>query len=220
MIEDDEGFLGRWSRRKRSGGAAPVIEAPAPGPVIEQAPPGEAAGDAVDTGTHGAPGTPGTPAPVEEGGEQPVAGIDEAELPDIESLDRDSDYTAFLRKGVPDHLKRAALHKLWRSDPLFGILDGLNDYDEDFTLQFRAEVVNAVKTSYKVGKGFVDDDEEETVAETADDAEEDAATVGEGEEASAADAGEPAADPADADEVAGDAGSGTGAADEKESSRG
>lgn len=213
MIEDDEGFLGRWSRRKRSGGAAPVIEAPAPGPVMEQAPPDEAAGDAVLPGTHG---TPGTPAPVEEGGDQPVAEIDEAELPDIESLDRDSDYTAFLRKGVPERLKRAALHKLWRSDPLFGILDGLNDYDEDFTLQFRAEVVNAVRTSYKVGKGFVDDDEEETVAETADGAEEDVATVdegGEGEEASAA-------DPADAGEPAEDTGSGTGATDEKESSRG
>ena len=215
MTGDDGSFLERWSRRKRSGGAAPVIEAPAPDPVVEQAPPGDA--DAVGPGTHGMPaGTPGTPVPVEEGGDGPVAEIDETELPDIESLDRDSDYTAFLRKGVPDRLKRAALHKLWRSDPLFGILDGLNDYDEDFTLQFRAEVVNAVKTAYKVGKGFVDEDEEETVAEAPDNveepdgAEEDAVMAGEGGEGEETSAADPAEE----------AGGASGAADKKESSRG
>ena len=38
-------------------------------------------------------------------------------LPDIDSLDKDSDYTVFMGEGVPEHLKRLALRKLWLSDP-------------------------------------------------------------------------------------------------------
>src|SRR3546814_6644375 len=40
-----------------------------------------------------------------------------ADLPPIESLDKDSDYTAFLRAGVAPELRKQALGKLWRSDP-------------------------------------------------------------------------------------------------------
>ena len=31
-------------------------------------------------------------------------------------------------------MTRAALRKLWLSDPVFANLDGLNDYDEDFNV--------------------------------------------------------------------------------------
>jgi hypothetical protein len=58
--------------------------------------------------------------------------IDPADLPDVDSLDADSDYTPFLRDGVPDDIRNMALRKLWRSDAVFANLDGLNDYDEDF----------------------------------------------------------------------------------------
>jgi len=54
------------------------------------------------------------------------------DLPDIETLDKDSDYTAFMRDGVPEELKKLALRALWRSDPVLANLDGLNDYDEDY----------------------------------------------------------------------------------------
>ena len=54
------------------------------------------------------------------------------DLPDIESLDKDSDYTPFMQEGVPDELKNLALRALWRSDPVLANLDGLNDYEENF----------------------------------------------------------------------------------------
>ncbi len=76
------------------------------------------------------------PAPEAEPSEPP-AEIDPADLPDIDSLDKDSDYTVFMREGVPEGLKKLALRALWRSDPILANLDGLNDYDEDFGLALR-----------------------------------------------------------------------------------
>ncbi|HSM29299.1 MAG TPA: DUF3306 domain-containing protein, partial [Woeseiaceae bacterium] len=46
--------------------------------------------------------------------------------------DENSDYSAFLGKGVPPDLKQKALKKLFHS-PKFNIRDGLDDYDWDFT---------------------------------------------------------------------------------------
>ena len=53
------------------------------------------------------------------------------DLPDIDSLDAESDFAVFMREGVPEDLKNLALRKLWRSDPVYANLDGLNDYDPE-----------------------------------------------------------------------------------------
>lgn len=55
------------------------------------------------------------------------------ELPTIDSLTHDSDFSGFMHKSVDDKLRRAALRKLF-SDPSFNIVDGLDEYNEDFTL--------------------------------------------------------------------------------------
>lgn len=78
-----------------------------------------------------------------------------ADLPDIAELKRDSDFTPFLRQGVPESIQRLALRKLWRLDPTLAVVDGLVDYDDDFT--DAAMVVDGLKTAYKVGKGWLDD---------------------------------------------------------------
>lgn len=57
---------------------------------------------------------------------------EEMGLPDISTLEEESDFSVFIRDGVPDKLRRLALRKLWASNPLFGFRDGMNDYDEDF----------------------------------------------------------------------------------------
>jgi hypothetical protein len=99
----DDGWLSRWSQRKR--------EAKDP----KQAP--RAA--SVDT-TPAAGGDAGRDTP------------DEAPpLPSIESLDEHSDYRGFMSDRVSDELRLQALRKLFRL-PQFNITDGLNDYDEDF----------------------------------------------------------------------------------------
>jgi hypothetical protein len=53
-------------------------------------------------------------------------------LPDLDLLDGESDYSAFLQPGVDLLLRRRALRKLFHS-PKFNVLDGLDDYMGDFT---------------------------------------------------------------------------------------
>ncbi len=93
------------------------------------------------------------PAPVEPAEPEP---IDPANLPDIETLDASSDFTVFMREGVPEQLRRLALRKLWRLDPVLANVDGLVDYGEDFT--DAADLIEGVKSAYQVGKGYVTDD--------------------------------------------------------------
>ncbi len=92
---------------------------------------------------------------------------------DFDQLDYASDYTRFMAPGVPDAIRRRALSVLWQSDPILANLDGLNDYDEDFT--DAALAVKTLKTAHKVGKGYLADEDE--------DGEEDG---GEGDEVTAA----------------------------------
>jgi hypothetical protein len=54
------------------------------------------------------------------------------ELPDLEQLDQDSDYSAFLTPGVDAALRKRALRKLF-SSPKFNVFDGLDTYRDDFT---------------------------------------------------------------------------------------
>ena len=138
MVERGEnGFLDRWSRRKR----------------------GEAAPGAPETET-----VEVAPRPDED----PDAGDPEviAKLPDLDGLTEESDFTAFLQDGVPEALRRRALRRLWRLNPVFANLDGLNDYDEDYSAG--GIIAENIKTIYKVGKGYLDDDEPEVEDETGD----------------------------------------------------
>lgn len=63
------------------------------------------------------------------------------------------DFRAFLQTAVPDHLRRRALRRLWVSNPVLANLDGLNDYDGDFTGGSVAQ--GMLKTAYQVGRGIV-----------------------------------------------------------------
>jgi hypothetical protein len=111
MAKHDEGVLARWSRLKRA--QAGRSEPPAP----EEAPAGE----------------PEAAVPDADGGSpEAAAAVRIEDLPDIESLTYESDFTVFMAKGVPKALRNQALKKLWRSDPVLANLDGLNDYDLDY----------------------------------------------------------------------------------------
>ena len=58
--------------------------------------------------------SPGSPAPQ---GEDVTPEFDLSTLPKLEELTGSTDITAFLRKGVPEHLRNAALRKSWALDP-------------------------------------------------------------------------------------------------------
>lgn len=102
----DEGFLKRWSRRKRAETAPPDG---APAERIPAAGPAEPA--RADAPLEPAPPPGAAPAKPED---EPV---DPATLPPLESLGPDSDYTVFLKKGVPEALRTAALRRAWITDP-------------------------------------------------------------------------------------------------------
>ncbi|WP_455222157.1 DUF3306 domain-containing protein [Kaarinaea lacus] len=58
--------------------------------------------------------------------------LTDEDMPPLESLDENSDYSAFFSPRVSETLRRQALQKLFHL-PQFNISDGLNDYDDDYT---------------------------------------------------------------------------------------
>jgi Protein of unknown function (DUF3306) len=61
----------------------------------------------------------------------PEEAVDLEALPPIESLGAESDYTAFMARGVPEDLRCAALRKAWASDPAIAGFRGFAEYDWD-----------------------------------------------------------------------------------------
>jgi hypothetical protein len=74
-------------------------------------------------------------------------------LPDPDSLTKGDDFSAFMARAVPEHLRRRALRKLWVSNPVLANLDGLVDHGEDYT--DAATVMPDMKTAYQVGQGML-----------------------------------------------------------------
>lgn len=144
--DDAEGFLARWSRRKRTAsdtarpatGQPAGTENPLAPATSDDATRDETAGD--ETANDAVTG---------------VAGHDHAvpeDLPDPGTLTLDSDFTPFMREGVPAPLRQAALRRLWRLDPVFANRDGLAEYDHDYRALHAA--VKEVVTSYRIGRGM------------------------------------------------------------------
>ena len=75
---------------------------------------GKAAGADAGRFGRGSVESPGSPAPQ---GDDVTPEFDLSTLPKLEELTGSTDITAFLRKGVPEHLRNAALQKSWALDP-------------------------------------------------------------------------------------------------------
>ncbi len=105
----EEGFLRRWSRRKH---VARDCQAEADRPTSP----------------------PVSPQPENRQASGPEGRVltDQDMLP-LESLDENSDYTGFMSPKVSEDLRRMALRRLFHL-PQFNVTDGLDDYDEDYTL--------------------------------------------------------------------------------------
>jgi hypothetical protein len=118
----EEGFLRRWARRKSEvregrdeGEAAPeAVVAPA-GSVIANA-------DAAIV----APTAPAAPQ------SDPSAARPLPTLEDVAALGADSDFSAFVARGVDQAVRRSALKKLF-ADPHFNAMDRLDVYIDDYT---------------------------------------------------------------------------------------
>jgi hypothetical protein len=91
MSDDDKGFLSRWSQRKHEA------KQPEPKPDAPLAEPDQA------------------PQQVAKAEAEPE--FDLSSLPKLEDMTGTTDITAFLKKGVPESLRNAALRKSWALDP-------------------------------------------------------------------------------------------------------
>jgi len=103
-------FLARWSRRKIEADDE-AARPDDPDAVIALPPEAEA------------------DAPQARG---PEPELTDADMPPVETLGADSDYTPFMSPGVSDGLRQKALRILF-NQPACNITDGLNDYDDDYT---------------------------------------------------------------------------------------
>lgn len=77
----------------------------------------------------------------------------EFDLPAPEDLVSGEQLRAFLKAQLPQRLKTRALRSFWRTNPVLACLDGLNDYDDDYTAA--ATAGKPVNTIYQVGRGMV-----------------------------------------------------------------
>ena len=113
-----EGFLGRWSERKRAVAAGqPVAE---PEVQVDPAPPAAPARPLVRPLPQAATAAPAEPAPA------PLT------LADTQSLTPQSDFKPFVAPDVSPEVKNAAMKKLF-ADPHFNVMDGLDIYIDDYS---------------------------------------------------------------------------------------
>ena len=193
MSEDSESRLSRWSRRKsgqepeteekpqgsnkednkkQHGSATPVAERrfvpllpplaePEEGEIEMEAAPPEAL--ALKTQLEAEEAAREEEEAEEERELTPEEENVVKDLPPIDSLTKDSDFKPFFAQNVPDFLKRQAYRVLWRSNPIFNFRDGLDDYDEDFSL---ARLVGKIVSegASKPGQARANDETAKTAA--------------------------------------------------------
>ena len=121
----DDNFIARWSRLKREA-ESEKRRAGKPGAEADREPP--------ETRTDQSVASSAPPSAVagetREAGEPP---FDPATLPPIESIDAATDIRAFLQKGVPAELTKAALRRVWTTDPAIRDFIEMAENQWDFT---------------------------------------------------------------------------------------
>ena len=103
----EENVLARWSRRKT---AARIAERE----QLEE------------------PDVKAAPAQVPKTPESQLPQKTDADIPPVDDLDQNSDYAQFMSPKVSEKVRQAALKKLFQL-PGMNIVDGLDDYAEDYT---------------------------------------------------------------------------------------
>ncbi|MSP96273.1 MAG: DUF3306 domain-containing protein [Betaproteobacteria bacterium] len=140
MADDFEqigNFLSRWSRRKLESN--PSAAQAALQPVAEGA-------------AQAAPLPDSDPAPAQE-------------LPPVDSLTPESDFTAFMQPQVESGVKRAALKQLFK-DPHFNVMDGLDTYIDDYSVA--DPIPDAMMKTLYQAREHLFSDEEKAAADAAD----------------------------------------------------
>ncbi len=112
MAVEKEGFASRWSRRKQE-----VVNETAVEDLPEII---EGVDEPVDEET------------LAEKRLEKLNALTDEDMPDIETLNEDSDFSGFMSTGVSETLRKMALQKLFHGKT-YNIRDGLDEYDGDYT---------------------------------------------------------------------------------------
>jgi hypothetical protein len=129
-MNDPEGFLSRWARRKRD--VAKSEEGVTEEKVSER--PDASVPDASGNG----PKQSAAPHPEDNNATQSKDKTEEppfdiTSLPSLESITGETDIRPFLAAGVPASLRQAALRRMWMIDPHVREIVDLAEYAWDFT---------------------------------------------------------------------------------------
>lgn len=121
-VKDNTSFYSRWSQRK------------AEQQTLTEETPQEAPLESIDSSstpsdTNLDPHLDNSSIAVQE---DTAPALTDEDMPDVETLTKDSDFNQFFSPGVSEELRKLALRKLFFL-PEFNIRDGLNDYDDDFS---------------------------------------------------------------------------------------
>ncbi len=132
--QDDENILSRWSRRKLAAKEQAASEASADTPQETRGPDSAAEDPALE--------------------QELQANREAAEAVDLATINEKTDMSVFLKAGVPAALRNKALATLWRSNPVYACLDGLNDYDDDYSAP--GLIMKTYKSAWQIGRGYLD----------------------------------------------------------------
>ncbi len=131
------GFLSRWSARKSQIAKGEPVPEEAPLPLAED-------GTALTVNDE-----------VEDDEDAALTDaelLEKYELPDPEDVTEETGLDRFMSGDMPERLRQMALRRLWRLNPMFGIVDDMVEYGEDYT--DAAVVIEGMQTAYTAGKGY------------------------------------------------------------------
>ena len=123
--DGEGGFLSRWSARKSQIAKGEDVPDEVPAPEIADDAAVENDEDAALTDAEL---------------------LEKYDLPDPETITEESGLERFLNgEGLPGRVRQMALRRLWRLNPLFGVIDDMVEYGEDYT--DAATVIEGMKTA-------------------------------------------------------------------------
>jgi len=153
MVNENDGFLSRWSRRKQAVRTGQPLAPEPVAPVTQALAPAAPLPAAAPVAEPAAPERQAPPAPT---------------LDDVARLTPEADFSRFVARDVSSEVRNAAVKKLF-ADPRFNVMDGLDVYIDDYSLPSPLSKADMAKM---VGARFlklVDDPDEEKAPAAASD---------------------------------------------------
>lgn len=143
------GFLSRWSQRKQQNQNTDQQDIPAVDTPDNLSDSLDHLQSPID-GSLGLDGSTDSPNTQADTIYEPEHRLTDEDMPDIASIDGNSDISAFFSEGVSEQLRKQALKAMFIK-PEFNLRDGMDDYDMDYTKvkTLSSEVASGLRQWFK-----------------------------------------------------------------------